>query len=194
MAKCQHPTVATCIIIHVAIVGNVDCNPHCQQSATWIKSTRLTLGLVDYNTRDRLWPCVSKPTWLIVSRVDLIHVVDRQPRVLRYTWPQSATSIKFTQLKRQPRVYYTCLTFRNVFYETRGTVATCIWWTRGKLCISQQPDLPRCAHVAIYTCLTVCHVYGSHTRGNLLVAKCNIFFFFFFFLVIANLLYIKSRL
>jgi hypothetical protein len=123
MAKCQHPTVATCIIIHV---------------------------------------------------------VDRQPRVLRYTWPQSATSIKFTQLKRQPRVYYTCLTFRNVFYETRGTVATCIWWTRGKLCISQQPDLPRCAHVAIYTCLTVCHVYGSHTRGNLLVAKCNIFFFFFF--------------
>jgi hypothetical protein len=32
-------------------------------------------------------------------------------------------------------------------------------------------------HVAIYTWLTVCHVYWLNTRGNLQVAKFNFFFF-----------------
>jgi hypothetical protein len=81
-------------------------------------------------------------TWPTVNRVCLSDVADCQPR------GQCATCIKSTRLKRQPRVYYTWLTCRGVFGVTHGTVAT---WTRGKLYISQQPDLPRRAHVANYT-------------------------------------------
>jgi uncharacterized protein (UPF0147 family) len=88
---------------------------------------------------------------------------------------QCATCIKYTRLKHQPHVYYTWLTCSSVFCVTRSTLATCISWTRAKLYISQQPNLPRHTHVAIYTWLTVCHVYGPHTRGNLQVANCNFF-------------------
>jgi hypothetical protein len=52
-----------------------------------------------------------------------------------------------TQLKRQPRVYYTWLTCRGVSGVTRGSMAKWEEWTRGKLYISQQLDLPRRAHV-----------------------------------------------
>jgi hypothetical protein len=78
-------------------------------------------------------------------------------------------------LKLQPRVMHTWLTCRGVFGVTHGTMATWITWTRDKLYISQQPDLPRRAQVAIYTWLTVCHVYGPHTCGNLQVANCKFF-------------------
>jgi hypothetical protein len=113
-------------------------------------------------------------TWLTVSRVDLIHLADSR-HVYSYTRGYCATCIKYTRKKRQPRVYYTCLTCGSVFYGTSGTVATCIHCTRGKLYNSQQPDLPHRAHVAIYTWQPVCHMYGLRTRGNLQVANCNFF-------------------
>jgi len=47
-----------------------------------------------------------------------------------------------------PRVIYVWQTISRVFHVPRGTVATCIYCTRGKLYISQQPDLPGLAHVA----------------------------------------------
>jgi hypothetical protein len=130
---------------------------------------------VAYRSR---WPRVFKYMWPTVSRVDLIHMADIR-HVYAYTCGHCATCIKYTQLKRQPRVYYTCLTCRNVFYGTHGTVATCIHCTRGEICISLHLDLPCRAHVAIYTCLAVCHVYWPNTCDNLQVAK----FIFFFFVV-----------
>jgi hypothetical protein len=54
-------------------------------------------------------------------------------------------------------------------------MATCIHYTRGKMCISLHSDLPRRAHLAIYTCLIVCHVYWPNTRGNLEVTKFDFF-------------------
>jgi hypothetical protein len=75
-----------------------------------------------------------------------------------------------------PRVIYTWKTISRVFYGPRGTVATCIYCTRGKLYNSQQSDLSHLAHVAIYTWQTICHVYGLRTHGDLQVAKCNFFY------------------
>jgi len=107
---------------------------------------------------------------LTMATWNIIHMAYSQP-----CGTSLATCIQSMRLKRQPRVYYTWLTCRDVFSVTRGTVAMWISWTRGKLYISQQPDLLRRAHVAIYTWLTVCHVYVPYTRGNLQVVNCKFF-------------------
>jgi hypothetical protein len=176
--------VATCIVIHVATVGNMHCNTRFHLSATCI-NVHVADMLRGLNPRDwrvrqvylmhvAMWKRVSC-TRVCLSATCINYTRLTGKHVYWDTRGHTATCIRYTCLTCQPRVYYMWLTGKHVYWDTHGTLATCIWWTRGRLCISQQPDLPRRTHVAIYTCLTICHVYGSYTRGNLQVVNCHFF-------------------